>query len=160
VVSTGKPQIDLPDVVGQPKDDAADQLRSKGLRVVLTQRDEDDPKDQVVAMQPPAGTKVGENSKVTLFWSDGPEQVPDVVGKSEAEAKKLIEDAGFKVSSVQTTNTTERKGTVVQQSPEKGTTLDKGSPVTIVVSAYEEPSPTPTPTPSKPVEPSPTAPSP
>ena len=55
VVSTGKPEIPLPDVVGQNKDDAADQLRSEGLRVVLTERDADDPKDQVVEMQPPAG---------------------------------------------------------------------------------------------------------
>ena len=55
---TGKPQVPLPDVVGQNKDDAADQLRSEGLRVVLTQRDADDPKDEVVEMQPPAGTEV------------------------------------------------------------------------------------------------------
>jgi beta-lactam-binding protein with PASTA domain/tRNA A-37 threonylcarbamoyl transferase component Bud32 len=148
VVSTGKPQITLPDVVGQAKDDAADQLRSQGLRVVLSQRDSDDTKDQVVAMQPPAGTKVGENSKVTLFWSSGPQQVPDVVGKTEAEAKRAIEGAGFKVSSVQTTSTTEPKGTVVQQSPDQGTPLSKGSTVTIVVSAFEEPSPTPSPTPT------------
>jgi serine/threonine-protein kinase len=154
VVSTGRPQVELPDVVGQPKDDAANALRGKGLRVVLTQRDEDDPKDQVIEMQPPAGTKVGETSKVTLFWSDGPEQVPDVVGKNEDEAKRLIERAGFKVSSVQTTSTTEPKGTVVQQSPDKGTTLDKGSPVTIVVSAFEKPSPTPTPTPTPSTQPS------
>ena len=53
VVSTGKPKIPLPDVVGQNKDDAAAQLRSEGLRVVLTERDADDPKDQVIEMQPP-----------------------------------------------------------------------------------------------------------
>ncbi len=64
VVSTGKPEIPLPDVVGQNKDDAAAQLRSEGLRVVLTQRDADDPKDQVVEMQPPGGTQVSDGSKV------------------------------------------------------------------------------------------------
>jgi serine/threonine-protein kinase len=148
VVSTGKPAIPLPDVVGQNKDDAADQLRNEGLRVVLTQRDTDDPRDQVVEMQPPAGTQVSEGSKVTLFWSDGPEKVPDVIGKTEQEATKLIEDAGFKVSRVTDSSTKATKGTVLQQSPSAGTTLDKDSTVTIVVSTYEPPSPTPTPTPT------------
>ena len=148
VVSEGKPQIPLPDVVGMNKDDAAAQLRDDGLRVVLSQRDADDPKDEVVEMQPPGGTEVADGSKVTLFWSDGPEEVPRVVGKTEAEATKLIEDAGFKVSRVTDSSTKAEKGTVLQQSPSAGQTLDKGSTVTIVVSTYEKPSPSPSPTPS------------
>jgi beta-lactam-binding protein with PASTA domain/tRNA A-37 threonylcarbamoyl transferase component Bud32 len=143
VVSTGKPSVPLPDVVGQNKDDAADQLRGLGLRVVLTERDADDPKDQVVEMQPPGGTEVSDGSKVTLFWSDGPEQVPNVIGKTEADATQLIEDAGFKVSRVTDSTTEAKKGTVLQQSPSQGQTLDKGSTVTIVVSTYVAPSPPP-----------------
>jgi beta-lactam-binding protein with PASTA domain/tRNA A-37 threonylcarbamoyl transferase component Bud32 len=143
VVSAGKPQVDLPDVVGQGKVDAADQLRGLGLRVVLTQRDTDDPKDEVVEMQPPAGTSVADASKVTLFWSDGPEGVPNVVGKTEGEATNLIEGAGFKVSRVTDSTTEAKKGTVLQQSPGSGQSLDKGSTVTIVVSTYEAPPPPP-----------------
>jgi beta-lactam-binding protein with PASTA domain len=145
VVSTGKPAIPLPDVVGQNKDDAAAQLRSLGLRVVLTERDADDPKDQVVEMQPPGDTQVSDGSKVTLFWSDGPEEVPSVIGKTEADATQLIEDAGFKVSRVTDSTTEAKKGTVLQQSPNSGQTLDKGSTVTIVVSTYVAPSAPPSP---------------
>ena len=87
VVSEGKPQVPLPDVVGKTKDDAADQLRGEGLRVILTQRDADDPEDEVVEMQPPAGTQVREGSKVTLFWSDGPEDVPRVVGQDRGRGQ-------------------------------------------------------------------------
>ncbi len=148
VVSTGKPDIPLSDVVGQNKDDAAAQLRGEGLRVVLTERNADEPKDQVVEMQPPAGTSVTDGSKVTLFWSDGPEDVPDVVGKTEAEATKLIQDAGFKVSRVTDSSGPEKKGTVTQQSPTAGQSLDKGSTVTIVVSTYTPPPPPPSQTPS------------
>ncbi len=151
VLSTGPPQIELPDVVGQSKDEAAATLRDKGLRVVLTERDEDNPTDEVVEMQPPAGTGVSEGSKVTLFWSDGPETVPDVVGKTEEEATKLIEDAGFKVSTVPDNATEAEKGTVLQQNPSAGQSLDKGSTVTLVVSTYEPPpseSPSPTGSPS------------
>jgi serine/threonine-protein kinase len=156
VVSEGKPQIPLPDVVGQNKDEAASQLRDEGLRVVLSQRDADDPANEVIEMQPPAGTEVAEGSKVTLFWSDGPEEVPRVVGKTEEEATELIEDAGFEVSRVTDSSTRAKKGTVLQQSPSAGQTLDRGSTVTIVVSTYEEPEPSPSPSPSPP-ETSPTA---
>jgi eukaryotic-like serine/threonine-protein kinase len=145
VVSEGKPRVQLPDVVGKTKDDAADQLRGEGLRVVLTQRDADDPADEVVEMQPAAGTEVRDGSKVTLFWSDGPEQVPGVVGKTEEEARRLIEDAGFRVSRVTDSSTKAKKGNVLQQSPNAGQTLDKGSTVTIVVSTYEPPKPEPKP---------------
>ena len=142
-------------MVGQNKDDAAEQLRGEGLRVVLTQRDADDPKDEVVEMQPPSGTRVADGSKVTLFWSDGPEEVPGVVGKTESAATQLIEDAGFKVSRVTDATTKAKKGTVLQQSPSAGQSLDKGSTVTIVVSTYEAPKPTPTPSPSIPPSASP-----
>ena len=79
---------------------------------------------------------------------DGPEEVPSVIGKSEAEATELIRDAGFKVSRVTDSSTKAKKGTVLQQSPNAGQTLDKGSTVTIVVSTYEEPEPSPEPSPS------------
>jgi serine/threonine-protein kinase len=116
--------------------------------VVLTQRDSDEPRDQVIEMQPPGGTAVSEGSKVTLFWSDGPEEVPSVIGKTEAQATELIEDAGFKVSRVTDASTEAERGTVLQQSPEAGQTLDKGSTVTIVVSTYEPPPTSAPPSPS------------
>ena len=161
VLSTGPPQIELPDLVGQTKDEAAATLKDKELTVVLTERDEDAPKDEVVEMQPPAGTEVSAGSKVTLFWSDGPESVPDVVGKTEQEATKLIKDAGFEVSTVPDNATEAEKGTVLQQNPKPGQTLDKGSTITLVVSTYEPPpsetpSPTDTSSPSPSGSPSPT----
>ena len=70
-----------------------------------------------------------------------------MVGKTEDEARSLIEDAGFQVSRVTDSTTKAKKGTVLQQSPNAGQTLDKGSTVTIVVSTYEEPKPEPEPTP-------------
>ena len=46
---------------------------------MLSERDSDEPADRVVEMQPPAGTEVAPDSRVTLFWSDGPEDVPEVL---------------------------------------------------------------------------------
>ena len=77
----------LPDVVGQNKDDAADQLRGEGLRVVLdpARRRRPQGRGRRDAAARPA-PRCADGSKVTLFWSDGPEQVPSVVGKTEDEA--------------------------------------------------------------------------
>ena len=56
--------------------------------------------------------------------------------ETEAEARRLIEDAGFRVSRVTDSSTKAKKGNVLQQSPNSGQTLDKGSTVTIVVSRF------------------------
>ena len=155
-VSLGPPQITLPDVVGEDKNEAADALRAEGVRVVLSERGSDAPADEVVEMQPPAGTDVAQDSRVTLFWSDGPEQVPEVVGLGEAEARRRIEAAGFEVSVVNDSTTEAERGTVLQQAPPAGQAATEGSTVTIVVSTFEEPSESPTPTPTESPSASPT----
>ena len=85
-------------------------------------------------MDPSPGSKVADGSTVTLFFSDGPESVPDVVGKTEDQARKLIQDAGFEVSVVHDSTTEAKKGTVLDQSPKAGSKEDQGRTVTIVVS--------------------------
>ena len=147
VVSEGKPQVPLPDVVGKTKDDAAEQLRGEGLRVVLTQRDADDPADEVVEMQPPAGTEVrGRLEGHPVLVRRPRSRCPAWSARPRTRPASLIEDAGFRVSRVTDSSTKAKKGTVLQQSPNSGQTLDKGSTVTIVVSTYEEPEPEPEPT--------------
>jgi eukaryotic-like serine/threonine-protein kinase len=159
VISSGKPAVTLPDVIGDNKDSAHDELTGMKLNVVLKERDSDKNKDDVVAMKPGVGELVPAGSTVTLFYASGPHEVPDVVGKTEAQATKLITEAGFKVSRVEDSSTKAKKGTVLQQSPDPGTPLAKGTPVTIVVSTYEPPPPSPTPTPSEtPITPSPSEP--
>lgn len=153
VVSSGKPDVQIPDVVGDNKDSAAAQLRAAGLQVKLKAADSDEPKDNVIAVSPDVGTMVKSGSVVTLTFSKGPKQIPDVVGLSESKARQLLEDAGFKVDAVPDSASTEPKGTVTKQSPPAGQTLNAGSTVTILVSTYEPPPPvTETPTPTLPTE--------
>ncbi|RLV48069.1 Stk1 family PASTA domain-containing Ser/Thr kinase [Nocardioides mangrovicus] len=149
VVSTGKPAVQLPDVVGQNKDDAQSQLQQLGLEVTLKNVESDEPEGQVTAMDPGAGTSVADGTNVTLSVSEGPQQVPDVVGKTQAQAERLIKAAGFEPSVIENATTEATAGTVIQQSPKGGTTENQGSTITIVVSTYQPPStPTATPTPT------------
>ncbi|MCW2845756.1 MAG: pknB1 [Nocardioides sp.] len=145
VVSTGKPEVTVPTVVGQPRSEAATTLRNAGLKVVQEERESDENKGQVVETSPPAGTQVQADSSVTIYYSDGPEKIPDVVGMQQADAERALRDAGFVPDVVESANTTEPKGTVIQQSPTAGQTDQEGSTVTIVVSTYEEPSESPSP---------------
>lgn len=61
--------------------------------------------------------------------------VPDLIGKNEDEAEKIIEDLGlvFSVSDRQYNNEFE-KGEVIEQSVEEGTKLKKEFPVEVIVS--------------------------
>ncbi|MCW2753965.1 MAG: protein kinase [Marmoricola sp.] len=148
VVSTGKPTVQIPSVIGNNKDSAADQLRTLGLVVVMKAVKSDEPKDNVVALDPPVGTAVAVGSTVKISYSKGPQQVPNVVGMTEAKAVRAIEAAGFQVSSLPDSQSTLPKGTVTQQSPPAGTTQNAGTLITILVSSYVPPTPTTTPTPT------------
>jgi serine/threonine-protein kinase len=147
-ISLGKPEVPVPDLIGTNKVSARDALRQLGLKAKLTQRNSDEPADDVIETSPPPGQRVAPGSTVTVYFSDGPEDVPDVIGKTEDVARRMINDAGFEVSVVHDSTTEAKKGTVIEQSPKAGTTEDKGSTVTIVVSTFEPPSPSGTPSPT------------
>ena len=155
ILSTGKPAVVVPDVLGDDKDEARAELEAEQLRVKLVRRNSDEPTDEVIQQNPRPATRVAIDTLVTVFYSDGPEEVPSVVGMQEGEARRAIEQAGFGVSVNYDSETRAERGIVLSQSPEAGSTPDSGSTVTLTVSSYEEPEePTPTPTPT--LEPTPT----
>ncbi len=149
VVSTGKPLVPVPSVIGQDKEAALSALKAAKLKGSLQERESDAPAGQVLETDPPAGQSVPQGATVTVFFSDGPERIPDVVGMQQGEAEKTLRDAGFTPDVVESSDTTEPKGTVIKQSPAAGQTDQAGSVVTIVVSTFVEPSESPTPTPTE-----------
>lgn len=153
-VSTGKPDIKVPDVIGKSAQQARDILEGAGFKVTEKPTDGDEPKGEVVDQTPSANEDVTSGSGVTITVSNGPEKVPDVIGQTEADASKAITAAGFKVKVLRTTETDKPKGEVIEQSPGKGETIKKDSTVTIVVSDFVEPTETPTPDP-EPTDPEP-----
>ena len=147
VVSSGKPLVEVPFVVGRPRPAAAAALRDAGFDVTMQERDSDEPAGRVLSTDPPGGNTVPEGTLVTVFYSDGPEEVPGVVGLQRREAEQVIRDAGFEPDVVEDPNSNQPRGTVIRQSPAGGQEAPEGSTVTIVVSAFEEePSESPSPT--------------
>ena len=81
-------------------------------------------------------TEVGAGSTVTITVSKGVEEstVPNVIGKSKADAIKEIEEAGLTVSATLTEeDRTKDDGVVIKQSFEGGQTVEKGASMTITV---------------------------
>ncbi len=130
--------VDLPDVVGQEVNSAQYRLIHEGFEVeIVSEYNEDTAEGYVIRTDPAFGSKLAPGSKIKLFVSLGelkePAEVPDVTRHSLEEAKKIIEQAGFKVGSVsQVSSEPNFKGYVVSQSPtggsgkmaEKGTAID------------------------------------
>ena len=145
-VSTGKPMTSVPPVVGQDRATARATLEDAGLVPTFQEKESDQPQGQVIETAPAAGEQVPEGTRITVYFSDGPEKVPDVVGMTEGEATRALEQAGFKAFVTTSPDTEEPKGTVIEQNPPGGTERPEGDSVTIVVSSFEEPTETPSPT--------------
>ncbi len=146
VISLGVPEVDVPPVIGLDKDAARAQLEAADLVVKTEEKESDEPAGEVIETDPPANTSVEQGSTVVVFYSDGPEEVPDVRGLMQPQAKNKIRAAGFEPRVLPDPDSTEPAGTVTDQSPEPGETPSQGSTVTILVSTYQEPTQEPTPT--------------
>ncbi len=150
VISAGKEKVSVPNLVGLASvEDARQSLANSNLNLgSVAETDSDQPQGSVLKQSPSAGSNVDAGSRVGITVSNGKVKVPSVVGKSEAQAKSDLANAGFQVN-VTTQESSETPGTVLAQSPEGGQTAVKGTLVTITV-AVSQPTPTPTPTPTTP----------
>jgi serine/threonine-protein kinase len=145
-LSLGAHPTKVPNIVGQTRANAEQQLQDAHLNGVFKHVDSDQPKGTVVSTDPQVGQQVARDSDVTVNLSRGPKQVPDVVGMTQDDAVKLLKARGFDPQISDDNSSTEAKGTVTGQTPPADTPLQQGSPVYLTVSTYE-PSSAPTTTP-------------
>lgn len=125
------PQVQVPAVVNVSRDDADNQLRNRGFVVEYRQGYSDNiKKGDVISVEPGVGSKVDKGSTVTVTVSSGPEKVKlpgNLQGQSEAYVRNALKDLGLvdgRVSTVESASVP--AGMVVELSPEKGSTDDKG----------------------------------
>ncbi len=116
-LSRGTHPTKVPNIIGSSRDDAETALQAAHLNAVFTRVDSDQPKGTVVSTDPTPGTQVPPDSDVTVNIARGQQKVPDVVGKTQAEAEQLIKDHGFDPQVSPDTTSTEPEGTVTGQTP-------------------------------------------
>ena len=132
----------VPEVTKLAADTAEARLIEAGLVVgkVTAEFSTEIEKGFVISQSPEAGEQVDPGSAVDLVVSKGLEmvKVPDVVGKSDSEAAKTLEDAGFDVKLPTSEFSDKPEGTVLSQEPKAGAQVEKGASVSFVVSKGRE----------------------
>jgi eukaryotic-like serine/threonine-protein kinase len=143
VLSQGKAQVQVPQVVGLTLEEATSQLTDAGLKVKSEEVDSDSTAGTVTEASPAVGQMVNDGTEITLKVSKGPKKVPNVVGNTQADAEQKIRDRGFVPQTKNDTSSTAPAGTVTDQFPKAGDTASKGSTVLILISTYTPPVETP-----------------
>ncbi|MGN0328720.1 MAG: Stk1 family PASTA domain-containing Ser/Thr kinase [Lachnospira sp.] len=149
-ISSGKEQVDVtvPNVTGKSETEAKEALEAVKLEVSIDYAYSETVESGKVISYSPSG-KVAEGSTVTIKVSRGKEityvTMKDLVGMTESDARKWLDDNGLKanVSYITTSGT---YGQVVSQGYVGGDTVQKGATIDIVVSHYQKPSATTSPT--------------
>jgi eukaryotic-like serine/threonine-protein kinase len=135
-VSTGKPRVDVPDVVGAREADALSTLRAAQLVPEPHEIFSEESAGTVIAQDPKGGTSVVKGSTVRVNISKGRQTtgVPNVIGQSFDSAAEQLRGAGF--TAVRSdVDSSEPKGTVIEQDPAAGSLQPPGTKVTLSVSS-------------------------
>lgn len=135
-VSLGAQERPVPDVYRVRGDRARSVLEATGFRVEVDSVESDRPRGTVLALEPEPGTEVTLPGEVRLTFSLGPPriQMPLLLGLTEEDAVMRLDSLGLAVAEVATRfRFGLDQGIVIDQEPDAGTMLDRGTAVRIVV---------------------------
>jgi len=145
----------VPSVSGMSESDATNALRARGFDVRIEQQDNGSvAAGRVIGTSPSSGTAISQGATVTVYVSTGNADnddeytiVPNLIGKTESEAKQILERANLELGEVQQISSSKEKGTIVRQSEAEGNRVKKNKAVDIRISSGTSSSAA-TPTPS------------
>jgi serine/threonine-protein kinase len=135
LVSTGKPKVTVPGVIGKQATDAVAALTQLGLKAVPHSVNSDKESGTVTGQFPKAGSRVEKGERVRINVSQGPKPVgvPPVVNTPFDSAAGVLQGAGFAVAR-RDVDSNEPKGVVVQMDPPANSLVAPGSTITLFVS--------------------------
>jgi eukaryotic-like serine/threonine-protein kinase len=139
VVSSGKPQVEVPDVVGKSFDEAQSTLQAAGFKATRADKESDKSPGTVLSQNPKSGGRIDSGSTIALTVAKEPSQVPvpDVTGEDAPAAIAALSGQGFVIDQQsKDVPTPDGDGVVLEQSPAGGKKAKKGSKVTIVVGKF------------------------
>ena len=138
-VSKGPEEVKVPNFVGMNIKEVRELVASLGLLLDETREFSSKvEKDYVIKQDVKANETIGGGSEIKIVVSDGKEikkaKVPDVVGKTEEEARRLISDSKLLVKEIIYVQDTSRAdATVVNQDIVAGDEVDELTPITLTV---------------------------
>jgi len=149
VIGTGPDAVTVPNVVGLREDEAKANLENAGFTGSVSTREVGSLQEagRVVSVTPDQGQQAPPNQAIVLSISTGTLKLPDVQGKTEAEARSILTDAGFSESQI-VSQSVERddvaQGTVVESDPGANNAVGEGQEITLLVAVPVPPQPTTT----------------
>ena len=143
VISKGTEKTKVPNVKGKEKEEAIQLIEDAKLKAEVIEETSKTVKEGYVISQetdPDTEVNAGDTIKIHVSTGTGIKQVTmiDVTGKTEADAKKALEDMGLVVNIGYSEDTSKDNGKVLKQSVEVGKVIDEGTTVTITVNKLAE----------------------
>jgi serine/threonine-protein kinase len=141
-LSLGARQRPVPDVVGLNRGQAELVLARAGYSSDVIWVDADDDVGKVVGIRPAPGTPLEVPGSVRLIVSAGSltPDVPDLSASSLDEARSTLERMGLRLGDVtERADSLVAPGTVLDQSPQPGSLVDRGAVVAVVVAIAPSP---------------------
>lgn len=137
VVSSGIDMVEIPEVEWQDHGVMKFKLEDEYGLVVkeVPEYNEKIGSGMSIKTVPEAGTQVEKGTKVTLYWSKGPEKkmvvVPYLIGDTYDKALKKLNDAKLKLGNVFPEGSEGHRGVIEDQAPKSGETVVEDTPVAI-----------------------------
>ncbi|GHB66179.1 putative serine/threonine-protein kinase [Streptomyces cirratus] len=145
-ISSGAPKVAVPDVLRMKSDQAETTLQGKGFQVEKKLVESDQSPGIVLDQDPKSDAKAEKGSVVTLTVSKeiAKGAVPDLTGKTQDVAAKLLSDAKLKLGSVTEVDAPPGAApkTIVQQQYAPGVELAKGTTVNVSIAKAAPAQPT------------------
>lgn len=143
-ISKGVKTVDMVDVIGKTQNEAEEAIIKAELKYTFqyVETTDDSLIGKVKSTDPVAGTTVNAGTQVTVVLYKGKNEVnikmPDLSNKSEADAKKELEDLGFDINNVGVEYTYDneiKEGNVITQNgPKVGEETPSTAKINLVVS--------------------------
>jgi beta-lactam-binding protein with PASTA domain len=141
--------VTVPTIVGLSQADATATVEKDKLtlEVAGTEYSTVYPEGSVVVQYPEAGTRATKGSTVEAILSTQSKQVtmPDITGQKFLTGMAALRTAGLKLAPIKAVASDKPLGTILEQDPKAGTTVDVGSVVTLTASKGAAPAPVPVP---------------
>ncbi|WP_395758989.1 Stk1 family PASTA domain-containing Ser/Thr kinase [Streptomyces althioticus] len=133
--------VAAPNFVGESKADAQKRADNTDLKLSFTEKPcENQTKGNICEQDPEAGTNVEKGDTISLVVSTGAPKVavPSVIGDKLEDAKAELEGEKYEfVVEVEEEISGEEPGTVIEQDPDLGQEVEKGTTVTLTVAKEE-----------------------
>ncbi|MBA3645151.1 MAG: PASTA domain-containing protein [Gemmatimonadaceae bacterium] len=146
-ISGGQRTAEVPQLIYMTQQQAKVAIENTGLALgTITEKMSDQQRGFVVESSPPAGTKLQLPASVDIVVSKGPVAlpVPDLTGRSLAEARSMLEAAGLRLGGIsRDTSSINPEGTVMGQIPAPGQSVSNGGAVSVRISRFPSPTPAP-----------------